>query len=603
MIKLYRIQLKLIITTLLLLMSPGVASADVGPSDLEGEDMVMFQRFRELFQYGTSDEFYSFAKKYEQDLLKKGYMMLYYKLQNNEGFFALRHNQLFHAMQIAERLGNELHKNGATQYYYLATGLMGDIYYTCHNREKAEAYFIQALEEVGDSDPKFSMRCYHSLAEMLSIKDPVKALDWTEKALSLAKETNNMEYHSLSLAMKAYIYFMEGDKGNFNDLYTTYQEMRSRGLAEFSHRYDHFLDIAQLAFGAKYQEAFNTLKDGKTIYVDSSLVAVRIFAMEGDISRGFEAMKRRYLEMDSIYSVLQDANFDQMATEYALLKSKEEAMAKKRLAKRLSNWLVGLVVVFLFVYLMGRRRLMKKIWARNKELKVALSKASESDQMKTAFIRSMSHEIRTPLNAVAGFSQVLCSSDYVLSDKEKEDMQARISDNVRQITSIVNEVLELSRSESEGHTLDVDKKEVNCNELVRGVLEEMKGRQQTGVELRFATNVDDTFVIHTNYYRLKSALTHLMDNAVKFTEKGYVEMQCEKVDDQMRLMVTDTGVGIKAEDYERIFETFLKINDFKEGIGLGLPLCRRLIGSLGGEVELDKAYTAGCRFVITLSIK
>ena len=97
-------------------------------------------------------------------------------------------------------------------------------------------------------------------------------------------------------------------------------------------------------------------------------------------------------------------------------------------------------------------------------------------------------------------------------------------------------------------------------------------------------------------------MAHLVDNAVKFTDTGYVEVRCEKLGDKMQFLVTDTGVGIKEADKERIFETFSKIDNFKEGIGLGLPICRRLIRSLGGEVELDTTYSGGCRFVISLPI-
>lgn len=595
--------LNLVLTTVLLMAYVGEASAEVGPADLKGEDKAMFEKFRKLFQYGESEDFYNFAKSYERDLKEKGYMMLYYKLLNNEGFFALRHNQLYRAMQVAERLDNELRKDGATKYNYLATGLMGDIYFTCHNRNKAERYFIQALEEAGDSDPKFTMRCYHSLAELLSIKDPQRALEWLRQAVELAQKTENVEYHSLSLGMTGYVYFLVGDAGNFTDVYNRYQDLRSQDLVGFSHRYDNIMEIARLSFDGRYNEASLKLRDGGTVYVDSSLVAIRIFGMERAIDKGFEAMKRRYLEMDSIYSVAQDANFDQMATERSLLKSQEEALASKKLVKKLSNWLIGLIIVFLFVYIMGRRRLMIKIWKQNDELKAALAKAAESDQMKSVFIRSMSHEIRTPLNAVAGFSQLLCNPDYDLTEEEKQDMQDRISTNVHQITSIINEMLELSKSESERLISEADKTDVWCNNLASSVLKDAEGRQHAGVELRFSSNVKDDFKLRSNIYRLKSALMHLVDNAIKFTDKGYVEIRCEKSGDKMLYIVTDTGVGIKEEDRERIFETFSKVDDFKEGIGLGLPICRRLIRSLGGEVELDPAYSGGCRFVISLPLK
>ena len=596
----FRYRIHLLLTSALLLVSTVVCRADVTVDQLTGKDKEMFDKFRYLFQNGEPEAFYSYAKEYEQILHDKGYMMLYYKLQNNEGFYALRHNMVFRAMQIAERLDDELHKDDASSYFYLATGLMGDIYYSVHNRTKAEQFFMQALEEVEDTDPKFSMRTYQSLAEMLSIKDADKALKWMDKSIALAKETDNVEYLSLSLAMTAYIHFLKGDAKPFYSFYDQYQNLRSQNRPGFSHRYDNILEIARMSFDGHYSEALEKLQNGGTLYVDSSLVAVRIFTMERDIDKVVNAVRRRHLEMDSIYSLAQEANFDQMATERALMTSREEALINKKLAKKLTYWLIGLTAAYIFVYVMGRRRLVRKIWARNRQLKEALAKAEESDRMKTAFISSMSHEIRTPLNAVSGFSQILCNPMFELSDEEKQDMQQRISSNVNLITTTINEMLELSVSESESTVSDSEKKDVLCNELGRNALEGIKEANSKGVELRFTSDVDDSFAIRSNAYRLNVALHHLLDNAVKFTEKGYVELSIIKKDASILFCVTDTGVGIKEEDHERIFETFSKVDDFKEGIGLGLPICRRLIRSLGGEVTLDPDYSAGCRFIISL---
>lgn len=561
----------------------------------------MFDKFRHLLQYGEPDEFFSFANDYERVLHDKGYMMLYYKLLNNEGFFALRHNMVFRAMQAGERLNEELHNDGASQYYYLATGLMGDIYNSVYSRNKAEQFFMQALEEVEDTDPKFSMRTYQSLAEMLSMKDAGKALQWMEKSMALAKETDNIEYLSLSLAMTAYIYFLEDNAKAFRDYYDQYVELRSQKKHGFSHRYDNILEIAQLSFDRQYGLALNKLQHGGTLYVDSSLVAIRIFTMQRDIDKVVEAVKRRHLEMDSIYSLAQIGNFDQLATERALIMTREESLANKKLAKKLTYWLIGLTSVYIFVYLMGRRRLLRKIWARNRQLKVALEKAEGSDRMKSAFIRSMSHEIRTPLNAVSGFSQVLCNPNFELDDEEKHDMEMRISKNVNQITNIINEMLELSKSESETSIDEGEKQQVCCNDLGRKALEDIRGKQHSGVEFRFTSEVDDAFTVHTNANRLMVALRHLLDNAAKFTDTGYVELSIAKQVDRILFYVTDTGVGIKEEDRERIFETFSKIDDFKEGLGLGLTYSRTLARRAGGDVVLDTTYgPKGARLVVTL---
>lgn len=603
MYRFIRHYLPFVLAVVLLMVSTEAFCDDVGPDDLVGEDRVEFDRFRHLFQYGTPDEFFPFAREYEKSLRDKGFMMLYYKLLNNEGFFALRHNMIFRAMKIAERLDGELRHDGASQFYYLATGLLGDVYSASHDRIKAEQYFTQALKEVGDDDPKFTMRTYNSLAEMFCLKDSRKSLDWLQKAMRIAIDTDNTEYRSLSLAMTAYIYFMDGNKGDFYRTLEAYQQLRDQDKPGFSHRYDKLLDVAKLAFDGNIQGAREVLADNRTTYVDSSLVAISLYGMEYDIDGGFEAMKRHHLEMDSLYSIMQSANFDQMAAESALSKSREEATMNKGLVDKLTKWLVGLVIAFLIIYIMGRRRLWLQIRDRNRDLKAALAKAEESDLMKTAFIRTMSHEIRTPLNAVAGFSEVLCSPRFHLSDEEKHDMQDRISSNVSQIISIVNEVLELSKSESEGMVADSEKTDIACNELARTVLNDVKGKQYTGVEMRFVTNVDDSYLLRTNIYRLKSALLHLVDNAIKFTEAGHIEVRCKEEGDKIYFIVTDTGVGIKEEDRERIFETFQKVDDFKTGVGLGLPICRRLLHSLGGDVSLDTSYNSGARFIVTLPVK
>lgn len=583
------------------ILSVGTVCADKTVDDLAGEDRVMFDKFRHLFLNGSPDEFYSFAEAYEKDLHEKGYMMLYYKLLCNKGFFALRHNQVYQATQFARRLDAEVRSDGADAYFYLATGLFGDVYNTSHNSKKAESYFMQALKEVGNRDPKFTMRTYLNLAEMHSLKFPRKALEWADKSIAMAEDIRNVDYLSMSLAMKCYILFLTGDVSLFFQVYNQYANLMGKNNPEFNHRYDNVVEVARLAFDNDFEKAFAKVHQGN-LAVDSSLVVIRIHALANDLKGAFEAMKRRYVEMDSVYSLMQDANFNQLASETNLMRSREEAAANKKLAKKLTYWLIGMTAVFLFVYIMGRRRLMLKIWARGKELKAALSRAEESDRMKSAFIQNMSHEIRTPLNAVSGFSQILTSPDYSLSDEERTDMQHRISDNVNLITTIVNELLELSKTESEGEVAEMEKTDIRCNEFCRALLDERKGKGNPLVELRFSSNVGDDYTFHTNAYRLRSSLSHLLDNAQKFTEIGHIELQVELMGRLLVFSVTDTGVGIEVNNREKIFETFSKLDSFKEGIGLGLPITRRLITSLGGMVELDPTYTSGSRFVITFQI-
>ena len=594
-------QIKLVLTGFLLFAFAGFASAEIQVEDLTEEDRQHYELFQHLLVKGTPEEFYGYVKDYEPELKKKGYMYLYYKLKTNKGFFALAHNMLYLAIQYAEQLDKEVRKANDQEYFYMATGLYGDIYKTGHDARKAKAFFLQSIEEAGNRDPKFTMRMYMNLAEMMSLRDPEEAMGWLDKYVSLAKAEKSMDHLSMSLGMKAYICLLRNDKKTFDSVYQQYQDLKKHHGQEIMGRYDNIVEVAKQAFDGNYSRALYQVHQGNLV-VDSALCLICIHQMEGHLNEGFDALKRHYVDMDSIYSLVQAANFNQFANETSLMRSQEETMSNKRLTKQLINWLIGMTVVFLFVYIMGRRRLMKKIWARSAELKKALARAEESDRMKAEFIQSMSHEIRTPLNAVVGFAQVLGSPHYQLTDAEKKDMSERIDESVVQVTSIVNELLELSKSESEGVTPEVEKADIKCNDLCRSVLESMQGREKPTVEMRFTTNVDDDFTIFSNVYRLRSILNHLIDNAQKFTDMGHIDLQFEHKGNKALFIVTDTGMGIDKKDRERIFETFAKLDDFKAGIGLGLPICRRLVTSLGGTVELDPVYFNGSRFVITLPL-
>lgn len=605
MIKNLTIRLNLILTALLLMVCVNRVFADQAVADLKGEDKERFDKFRHIFTTGNAAEFYSYTKDYAAYLKKRGDMNLYYKLKSNESFYALRHNQILQAMDYAKQLEREVRENKAEDFYYLPLGVMADIYYESHDMHKAETFFLRALDEVGDRDPKFTMRVYQSLGTMKALKDPQQALSWLEKSETKAKELDNTEYFSMAVAMKGYVYFLAGDSAHFYQVYDEYNNLRTSGDPDFSKRYNNLMEIAKLTFDKDYQGARNILYRGN-LYVDSALVAIRLLASEGIIADGFAAIKHRYVELDSIFSLAQEASFDRIVNERTLMQAREEVETGKQKVKQLTNWLIGLIVAFLVIYLMGRRRLWLKLQTKNSELKEALAHAEESDRMKTAFISNMSHEVRTPLNAVAGFSQVLCTPGIELADEEKADMQERISTNVELITTIVNEVLELSKSESESRLRpDSDMEEVWINQLCRSILRSMAIKANKGVETRFSTKVADDFTIRTHANTVRRILTHILDNAQKFTEQGYIELRCVFDTDKkvLTLMVTDTGIGIPESDRDRIFELFEKADgNFKEGIGLGLPISQRLASSIGGRISLDPNYTDGSRFIFSIPL-
>ena len=575
----------------------------VGATEDSKKASQMYRQFRMLYDKGDDSAFYQHAHAFEEYLKSTNDWKSYYKTKTNEGFYDIKQKHLFRAIVTAQYLDADARKNKDVEYYYLATVLMGNIYRASHDTRRAEEYFVQALNEVDDRDPKFTMVTLRDLAQLLCIKEPARAIEYATQAEKLATKREDTDNLSLSKAIKLYVLFLNGDKADFENTYREYEQLRLQGDTTFNHQYDNMVEIARLTFDGAYQKAIDKLKEGR-VYVDSSLVAATIYSRAGDIDNSLLAMKHKIFEMDSVFGLIQDAHYNQMATGRSLMRTREEAMEHKKSVRRLTNWIIGICVAFLIIYIMGRRRLTRIIWDKNKKLKVALERAEESNHMKSAFINNMSHEIRTPLNAIGGFSSVLCQPGLELSEEEKKNMRERITHNVELITTIVNEVLELSKSESEKSLRpDSEMTDVAINDLCRKLLHSTADDSHEGVETRFTTNVADDFMVHTHPSTVSRILTHLFDNAQKFTEKGYIELRCEydKAARQVRLVVEDTGVGINPEDRDRIFGRFEKASDnFKEGIGLGLAISQRLASSIGGEITLDAAYTDGCRFILSI---
>ena len=562
----------------------------------------MNRRFRILYEAGNDSAFYQFAQEFEDYLKRTGDWDTYYKTKTNEGFYDIRRKNLFRAIVTAKYLDADVRRNKAVDYYYLPTSLMGNVYRVSHDSRRAEQYFVQALDEADDRDPKFTMFVQRFLAQMFCIKDPVKAIDYVTQSERIAEKTKDTGALTLSKAMKIYVQFLNCNRADFEDTYYEYEQLRQQGDTAINQQYDRLVEIARLTFDGHYQKAIDKLREGR-VGVDSLLVAAAIYGQAGDVENSIQAMRNKVFEMDSVFSDVQDAHYDQLATGRTLMRTREEAAANKRAVQRLTNWIIGICVAFLIIYIMGRRRLTRIIWDKNKKLRDALARAEESSRMKSAFINNMNHEIRTPLNAIRGFSGVLCNPAYALKEEQKKEMRERIDYSVNLITTIVDEMLELSESESEKNRRpDSDLEDVMVNVLCQKLLRSAP-LDSKKVETRFKTNVADDFTVHTHPSTVNRIMTHILDNAWKFTEKGYVELRCEydQPARQVRLIVEDTGIGIKPEDRDRIFDVFEKaVDNYKEGIGLGLSIAQRLATSIGGEITFDPEYTDGCRFILTI---
>ena len=534
---------------------------------IEKENRDLYREFVRLQNYGPADQFYLQAEKYEKFLKDHQMMEEYFKIKTNEGFFDLSQRDILRGLKTSEQLDRELHEAQATHLYYLSTGLKGDLYKATRS-PLCDSIYQQALREVGNRDPKFTMLMHMSLAQVNYMTNRSASIKWVNMAQQEAERLNNYEHRSMSLGLKCYLYFMMADEEAFQDNAEKYERLREEfdsleaqgltlGKQRFSHRYDKVIEVAKAAFKGKFNDAIKMAEE--ELNVDRQMVIYCIHSMEGQYE-------------------------------------------KERSTEKL-KWGFGIMTaLYIFVYIMGRRRLLRKIWKRNDELKVALEKADAANQMKTSFIRSMSHEIRTPLNAINGFSQILCDPNFNLSEEEMKDMRKRIMSNTEAITIIINELLELAAGES----VKIDESAlipVAVNKMCKNSLEASEKHNENGLRMEFMTTLDDEFTIKTNEEIVAQILGKIIDNALKFTEKGSVTIEAAQKGQMVEISVTDTGIGIPADKQDTIFDNFVKLDEFKGGVGLGLSISRRLTNLLGGNLLLDSAYTTGCRFVLQLPIR
>ena len=234
---------------------------------------------------------------------------------------------------------------------------------------------------------------------------------------------------------------------------------------------------------------------------------------------------------------------------------------------------------------------------KNKELTVAKTLAEESDQKKTAFIQDMFHQIRTPLNIISGFAQVLRDGHSLMGEKDLDDVTREIKLNGQTITSIIDNWKKVLELEQTGETPLTDL--VDCSALCQEVVRDIVMRNPDTVELKVQIPADN-LTVTTNKAYLTKILSELLHNANKYTLQGQITIGCEQKAGHICFYVADNGPGIPKEDQERAFTQFTKLNNFNEGLGMGLFLCRQLAQRLGATLDIDSLYVGGTRMVLTL---
>lgn len=232
------------------------------------------------------------------------------------------------------------------------------------------------------------------------------------------------------------------------------------------------------------------------------------------------------------------------------------------------------------------------------ELRKAKEVAEQSNWLKTMFIQNMSHEIRTPLNSIVGFSGVLVD---MLDDKEDIGQYvALIESNSKLLLKLVGDILDISILDSE---VEIKHNAVDVNACCQASIDAAGTLFSPDTKLVFKPACDE-LIINSNYNYIVQVLDNLLSNASKFTHEGSVTLAYEvkKETNQLIFTVTDTGIGIPIDEQEHVFERFVKLDNFSQGAGLGLSICRIVAERLGGFLIIDREYTQGTRFIFCVSM-
>lgn len=511
------------------------------------------------------------------------------------------------AYHIVEGMKNDImNSQYPEEAHYFISNMMGHVYNTCGNIPGAEAEFMKSAEQIkGTAFERDGLAfVYLALAHVHLNNSLQRTLYWLrETEMELGRNKDSWNYYRCLTdvyAIKAIVRFKQKDLAAFRRCIDKMEESESKNA------------MPSVDLFAPYARIYKTLVDGDAVRAlaeaeamsnikERYLLKCDIYRYMGDNEKAFMTQRELMHMRDSITGVMIAENMQRQEDEMQLM------VAKQKSARIMNYVLCGIVLLaLLFIIMLHRniylrRRYNRQLKAKNEELNTAYKQVAAADEMKTEFIRSVSHEIRTPLNIINGFSQVLTDQEADMNDDERREVNKTIGNSTRQITSLVNKMLALANESTKDLLSQVEQTDglKICQEAIANMPE--VDPEKIKVSLDDQTNGDA--MLYTHGDSLLQMLGNLLENSVKFTEQGHILLTLRKDGQQMLFTVEDTGCGIPADKVDTIFERFVKVDEFKEGLGLGLAYCHETVQKLGGSLTLDKTSETGTTFTLRLPVQ
>ena len=549
----------------------------------------LYNTMHHAFNDGDSAKFFPAVKALEQYLFDKDDLHGYYTQRCNEIVFLMNQQRIYEAYKMARELSKELREKKVDKEMYMAMNMLGHINRYCGNKEEAKENWHEVLRLMEEHGYYSSMpSIYMNIVNVALDDSPEEADSLLEIAKQISIKHCPQRVFDIE-SRQTLSYYYRGDYDRFLKGYEAYKKGEAEGKSSVHGR---SIEVYHEALLGHTDEAIALAREEMG---DEGLDAITIiYEKAGRWEEAFNALKKQTAASDSIDNVVLTNSMLGIRDEMTIYEAERDATRSRFYMMSAVIILLALLAIALFYITQTRRRHLK-------ELKKAYDQALESDKMKTAFIQNISHEVRTPLNIIGGFSQVIANPDLDPGIEERREIARMTQKNARLITTLIDEMLLVSLNENSEEAKKENR--VKINSLMRGIMKENKGNILSKTSIQYDTTLADDFTILSNEYMLRIIINALVDNAVKNTPNGSVFLKASKPSDtELTLTVEDTGCGIPAAEAEHIFERFVKLDTFKEGIGLGLPLCRMLIEKLGGTVRLDTSYTQGARFIVTLPI-
>ena len=525
---------------------------------------------------------------------------------------------------LQEAKGEKKQGSIAECYYALA-----NVYTAKGLVKKSQEFMLKEIDIFENANVfRYNISCQYSDAAKIYIDlgEAEKAPELLKKALKTSRST----YHEVT-AKLVYVslYLAQGDTAAARK---ALEECRQMYMGEPSmKRHIHYLYDVEIDYNwrvGNYNKALSVLDERETELRKknnlTTLMALRKTKADilWDMNRKEEAagLYRDFLlEQKKEKERNEEITTSEFATMLNLqqLNAEKVRLEKTSQKKQLQNTrtilfsVLGLLCIVV-IFLWQQRKLNAKLHrAKNKldeqnrtlikaeeELRKAKEVAEQSNWLKTMFIQNMSHEIRTPLNSIVGFSGVLVD---MLDEKEDIGQYvALIESNSKLLLKLVGDILDISILDSE---VEIKHNAVDVNACCQASIDAAGASFDPGVRLIFDPACDE-LIINSNYNYIVQVLDNLLGNASKFTHEGSVTLAYEvkKEENQLIFTVTDTGIGIPVEEQERVFERFVKLDNFSQGAGLGLSICRIVAERLGGYLRIDKGYTQGTRVIFCVSM-